>query len=252
MTHNREDREARIIDSFSKHVTTYDKHAQLQKSMAERLASFLPDPLPESILEIGCGTGMFTRHLLARSVKTLALNDIALAMINHLKTRNEVPAKTQTIVGNAETLDFPQVDMIVANAVFQWFQNPLATLKRLNSFLPPGGRLVFSTFGPQTLKEFREAGGMESPITMHSFSHWENTIREAGLRISKSDSEIRKVFFADALTLAKNLQQIGAAPLRSANTGELKKLIRNYDKTYSTAQGVYSTWELYYFSTIHA
>ncbi len=252
MTHSQEDREARIIESFSKYATSYDRHAQLQKSMAERLAAFLPEPLPENILEIGCGTGMFTRHLLARQVKNLLLNDIAPAMIKNLKSRNEVPANTQTILGNAETLDFPKVNMIVANAVFQWFQNPVATIKRLASFLDTGGQLVFSTFGPETLKEFREAGGFKSPITMHSFSHWETILREAGLRIIESNSEIRKVFFTDALTLTKNLQQIGAAPMRSASTGELKKLIRQYDKTYTTAQGVYSTWELYYFSTTHS
>ena len=45
--------ESRIIESFSKHVKTYDRHAQLQKSMAERLASLLPFPLPSKVLELG-------------------------------------------------------------------------------------------------------------------------------------------------------------------------------------------------------
>ena len=34
----------------------------------------------------------------------------------------------------------------------------------------------------------------------------------------------------------------------NANIGGLRKLIRYYDKSFSTEQGVYATWELYYFS----
>ena len=244
------DHDSYIIESFSKHVKTYDKHAHLQKNMAERLASLLPETPSDRILELGCGTGVFTRHILARPIGTLMLNDIAPAMIDRLKAQNEVPPNTLVITGNAEYLDFPRVDMIVANAVFQWFHNPKRTIRRLTSALTPGGRLIFSTFGPQTLKEFRETGNIESPINMPSFSQWKKLL--AGLRIIESYSETRKVFFADALTLTRNLQQIGATPLRMTTTGELRKLIRNYDKAFSTSQGVYSTWELYYFSAIRA
>ena len=48
----------RIELNFSKYAHVYDKHAQLQKLMAEKLASFLPNDMPEQILEIGCGTGL--------------------------------------------------------------------------------------------------------------------------------------------------------------------------------------------------
>jgi hypothetical protein len=46
----------------------------------------------------------------------------------------------------------------------------------------------------------------------------------------------------------KTLQQIGAAPIRIFNAGGLRKLILDYDKRFATEQGVYSTWELFYFS----
>lgn len=247
-THSPLDHDSYIIESFSKYVKTYDRHAQLQKNMAERLASLLPETSSETILELGCGTGVFTRHILARPFGALILNDIAPAMINHLKSRNEIPANTKVIAGNAEQMDFPPVDMIVANAVFQWFHNPKKTIRRLRSALNPGGRLIFSAFGPKTLKEFRQVGNIKSPINMPSFGQWKKLL--GGLKIVESYSETRKVFFADALTLARNLQQIGAAPFRMTTTSELRKLIKNYDMAFSTSQGVYSTWELYYFSAI--
>jgi len=60
-------------------------------------------------------------------------------------------------------------------------------------------------------------------------------------------SEIRQIFFQNTQSLIKNLQQIGAAPLRMFKPGELKQLIRDYDRNYGSPQGVYTNWELFYF-----
>ena len=75
-------------------------------------------------------------------------------------------------------------------------------------------------------------------------------IRDSGFTMKFWDVEIRKIFFSSSLSLLKNLQQIGAAPIRMIKTGELRKLIRYYDSRFSTSQGVYATWELYYFSLV--
>ena len=107
--------------NFSKYAHAYDKHAQLQKLMAEKLASFLPNDSPEQILEIGCGTGLFTKYLLAKPVKKIYLNDISPEMIRCMRIKIPLPPYSQIIHGNAELLKFKRVDMIAANAVFQWF-----------------------------------------------------------------------------------------------------------------------------------
>ena len=79
--------EEKIIESFSKYARSYDRYAILQRSMAERLASYLPETTPPHIIELGCGTGLFTRHLLTLPIKNLTLNDISSAMIDILKTQ---------------------------------------------------------------------------------------------------------------------------------------------------------------------
>ena len=126
-------RESQIIKSFSKYAKTYDRYAQLQKSMAERLATFLSEPIPDSVFEIGCGTGVFTRHLLIKPFKSMVLNDIADSMINQLIHHVKVPENTRFIIGNAEKIKLPKVNLITANAVFQWFEEPGETLKRIIS-----------------------------------------------------------------------------------------------------------------------
>jgi len=240
------DFEQRVIESFSKHVKTYDRHAQLQRSMAERLAALIPNPFPKKILEIGCGTGVFTRHLLARFPSTVILNDIAPLMIEHLKTHLEVPSNSKFLAGNAERIQIPKVKLIAGNAVFQWFQNPQKTLQRFHASLEKEGYLAFSTFGPKTLEEFRRSAQFEGPTQLHSQSRWKTLLTQAGFEILTFQAETRQIFFQNTQSLIKNLQQIGAAPLRILKSGELRQLIRNYDREYSSPQGVYTNWELFY------
>jgi malonyl-ACP O-methyltransferase BioC len=241
------DFEQSVIESFSKHVKTYDRHAQLQRSMAERLAALIPNPFPQKILEIGCGTGVFTRHLLARSPSTLILNDIAPLMIEHLKNHLEVPSSSKFLAGNAERIQTPRVKLIAGNAVFQWFQNPQKTLQRFHSALEKEGYLAFSTFGPRTLEEFRSTAQFEGPTHLHSQKRWKTLLTQAGFELLTFQTETRQIFFQNTQGLIKNLQQIGAAPLRILKSGELRQLIRDYDREYSSPQGVYTNWELFYF-----
>jgi malonyl-CoA O-methyltransferase len=243
------DSEAQIVDSFSKYAKSYDRHAQLQKTMAERLASMLPEPLPGCVTELGCGTGVFTRHLLAHPVETLVLNDISASMMDHLKERLTLPENTKLIIGNAERTEFYPTDLIVGNAVFQWFAEPQKTLNHLLQYMNPKGGLIFSTFGPGTLKEFRETGSLESPNALYSEIQWKTMIERAGLVLKESHVELRKSFFPNTRALIRNLQQIGAAPFRLLKPGGLRKLIREYDEKFMMEQGVYVTWEILYFST---
>ena len=123
-------------------------------------------------------------------------------------------------------------------------------MKKLNQALKGKGKLIFSTFGPRTLVEFREAASLVSPINLYTNETWTKMIHNSGFAIKNCDVEIRKIFFPSTLTLLKNLQQIGAAPIRMLKTGGLRKLIRDYDSKFSTSQGVYATWELYYFTLV--
>jgi len=241
------DFESKLIQSFSKHVKTYDRHAQLQRSMAERLAATIPNPFPKKVLEIGCGTGVFTRHLLARSPSTLILNDIAPPMIEHLQNHLEVPSNSRILAGNAERIRIPKVNLIAGNAVFQWFQNPQSTLQRFYKSLDKEGYLAFSTFGPKTLEEFRNTAQFQGPTHLLSQKRWKTLLTQTGFELLTFETETRQIFFEDTKALIKNLQQIGATPLRILKPGELRQLIREYDREYSSPQGVYTNWELFYF-----
>ena len=169
-------------------------------------------------------------------------------MIDTLKSRLNIPSNTKFIIGNAEKISLDKTDLICANAVFQWFLNPMEALTHLKSSLNKSGTLLFSTFGPATLVEFRETANLSSPVRLFSLKQWKNFIKNSGFTLNSVDIEKRKIFSPSTLNLMKNLQQIGAAPIRIFNAGGLRKLIRDYDKRFASEQGVYATWELFYFS----
>jgi malonyl-CoA O-methyltransferase len=237
-----------IFNSFSKHAKTYDRKAFLQKNMAERLAALIPDTKFNSILEIGCGTGLFTRHLLTLSPKFFILNDISSAMIECLVAQIDLPDTVKIQIGDAEKLDFQESNLVAANAVFQWLNNPELTLKKIYNLQPKGGKIIFSVFGPKTLFELREMASIKSVSKLISLSGWKKLLNDSGYRAVKAEKEIRKVFFPSTGELIRNLQQTGASPFSQLKVGALRKLLRDYDSTFNTSQGIYSTWELCFLS----
>ncbi len=240
--------QSKISRSFSRHAEHYERHAGLQRIMAEKLAAYLPQPLPQRITEVGCGTGLFTRHLLDRNPKRLVLNDIAPGMIAYLQSRLALPQETRILPGNAEKIDFPAADLIAGNAVFQWFEDEQTTLRRFHAALAPGGRILFSTFGPDTLKEFRETAAMQSPTDLRSLKAWESALRTAGFEVEASRRELKRTHYPDTLALIRTLQQMGAAPLRMLSAGDLRRKMRAFDQRYAIDGGVPATWELLYLS----
>ena len=239
-----------IKTSFSKYATKYEKHAHLQNKMGDHLALLLPNEITERVLEIGCGTGIFTKHLLTHPMKKIILNDISVEMINFLKSKLTLPNCSKMIVGDAENIKFDCVDLITANAVFQWFRTPRETLSKFRSYINSEGRLIFSTFGPQTLIELRQISSIDSPALLTPFEQWETWLKTAKFTIDSSSKTIHKIYYSNTLELLKNLQQLGTTPIKLTQLASLRRIIKEYDKKYTSSNGVYATWEIYYFSAI--
>ncbi|MGV1015717.1 MAG: methyltransferase domain-containing protein, partial [Methyloceanibacter sp.] len=79
-------RSAEIAARFGAHAESYEQHAGLQRAVADRLARLLPDLERPNVLELGCGTGLFSRHLVQRYPEgRFILTDAAPAMIGQCR-----------------------------------------------------------------------------------------------------------------------------------------------------------------------
>jgi malonyl-CoA O-methyltransferase len=149
----------------------YDRAAALPDEVGRRMLERLEMVrLPEGpILDAGCATGATTRLLAQRFPRVPLLGmDAAPAMVR--EARAALPAIRRVLSGLAGTAprwlagdidSLPVASRRFAlawsNLVLHWLPDPAAAFAEMLRTLVPGGLLMFSTLGPDTLKELRSA-----------------------------------------------------------------------------------------------
>lgn len=160
-----------LRQAFERAAASYDHAAILQREVCERMLSrldYIKHP-PKWVLDMGSGTGYGSRKLIERYPRSqLVAVDIALAM--HFQARPPLPrwqrwlplakrSVTHYVCGDIEQLPLRDacMDMIWSNLTLQWCNDLKQTFTEARRVLKSGGLLMFSTFGPDTLKELKEA-----------------------------------------------------------------------------------------------
>lgn len=210
--------------SFDRAAPTYDQAAVLQREVGlralERLDLVKLDP--GAIIDAGCGTGFATRALHERYPRaTLVALDIAPAMLRW--SRSRIPAwkkwigssRNVFVCGDNERLPIRSAcaDMLWSNLAFQWAVDLTAVFAECQRVLRPGGLLMFTTFGPDTLKELRAASAGDGRIHVNRFIDMHDIgdmMIGAGFADPVMDMEYLTLTYADLRSLMRELKAIGA------------------------------------------
>ena len=205
--------------AFDRAAATYDGVAVLQREMATRLLERLDYVRlsPKTILDLGAGTGLAVDDLQRRyrSARVLAL-DFALAMLRLARRRGSLLRRPSCLCADAEALPLREggIDFIFSNATLQWCTDLDRTFAELRRVLAPGGLLMFTTFGPDTLRELRTAWaqvdghGHVSPfLDMHDVG---DALVRAGFEGPVLDAEYLTLTYADLGGLMDDLRGLGA------------------------------------------
>lgn len=154
-----------LMPVFNQAVLSYEQSADLQKHVAQKLASFLPHIKQPDILEVGAGTGLLTSEILNKypDLETFLVSDIfehALEF-NRAKHHNHPNITFDILDGEkASRKDFPLhkgFNLIASSMCVQWFTNTKAGIKNLRKLLKPGGMLYYSCTGPNNWHEWKQA-----------------------------------------------------------------------------------------------
>lgn len=152
-----------IKKRFSGAWDTYCSQASVQAETAVRLMDIFERYGPvrtwNRVLEIGCGSGIFTREMLRRlEIRNLILNDLCEDVTPYL-TELRVREK-DFLPGDAERIGLPgDVDLLVSASALQWFDDAPGFLLRCRDCLEKDAYVLVATFAPGNLSEIRELTG---------------------------------------------------------------------------------------------
>ena len=97
----------------------------------------------QRVLEIGCGTGLFTEMLAASGCRLTAM-DLSLELLQKARQRNVPADRVDFIQGNFETYPFPgQYDAVIGSSVLHHL-DMIKAAPILFRLIKPGGRLCFA------------------------------------------------------------------------------------------------------------
>ncbi|MCH9755566.1 MAG: malonyl-ACP O-methyltransferase BioC [Gammaproteobacteria bacterium] len=151
-----------VCNAFHRQATVYEAAAQVQREIGEQLferLSYLKIE-PQYVLDLGCGTGLFTKQLKKCYPKAVVVGvDLARGMLTEARAKSRWPQKKMAFVqADMHALPFLNntFDLVFSNQVLHWSNQWPALMRELNRVMHVGGCLMFSTLGPDTFLELRE------------------------------------------------------------------------------------------------
>jgi len=205
--------------SFESAAAGYDQAAVLQQEVGRRLLQRLElvKIRPERILDLGSGTGHCIPDLLGRYKKAeLVALDIALPMLQRARKRNHWLRRPRCVCADAERLPFEdnRFDLVFSNLVLQWCVELDVVFTELQRVLRPGGLLLFTSFGPDTLHELRasweQVDGYSHVNAFQDMHDVGDALLRARFADPVMDVERLTVTYPDVWQLMRELKQIGA------------------------------------------
>lgn len=218
--------------AFEQAAASYEQSAMLQREICDRMLSRLEyiKYMPDTILDAGSGPGYGTRLLAAR-YPAAAMMAIDIAYSMHLQARasgaDMLPGwqrwlpfvhrrSTGYICADIEQLPLQEasIGMIWSNLAIQWCNDLKQTFSEAHRVLKAGGLLMFSTFGPDTLKELRQAfkpvdrfSHVNRFTDMHDIG---DLLVHCGFSLPVMDMEYITLTYDDVRGVMRDLKAIGA------------------------------------------
>lgn len=244
-----------VAASFSKAAASYDSVADLQRAVGRELMSRLPDIAPARWLDLGSGTGYFSRVLEKRfpDSQGIAL-DIAEGMLRHARL---VGGAQHYVAGDAENLPLrgASVELMFSSLAVQWCSDFAAVLSEANRVLQPGGVFGFASLCVGTLYELRDSwqavDGMVHVNRFREFDDYQRLCAASGLKVRSLDVLPHVLHYPDVRSLTHELKALGAHNINPGRPGGLtgrariQALIEAYE-AFRQEKGLPATYQVVY------
>ncbi len=217
--------------AFARAANTYAAAAALQGEVESRLLEsldYLGDRQPQVVLDVGAGPGHASATIKKRwpKAQVIAL-DQALPMLRQARKAAGWWKPFTQVCADARALPVADgsVDVIFSNLCLQWVDDLPAVFAGFRRALRPGGLLLCSTFGPDTLIELREAFAQADPAPHVSrfapIAQFGDGLMQAGFRDPVLDRDLFTLTYRDLPALMRELRAMGATNALSTRRSTL-------------------------------
>lgn len=209
-----------IRRAFSRSAGSYDAAAALQHEVEKRLLEsleYLGDRVPQVALDVGSGPGHAAAAMRKRwpRAQVVAL-DLALPMLREAKKQAGWWKPFARVCADARALPLADAsaDVLFTNLCLQWVEDLPAVFAGFRRVLKPGGLLLCSTFGPETLHELRESFGQADALPHVSpfatIAQFGDALLMSGFRDPVLDRDRFTLTYGDLPALMRELRAMGA------------------------------------------
>jgi len=241
-----------IKSAFNKASNQYDAHALLQKEIAIRLNAKL-DVIAgnsEVIVDLGAGTGLLSQQLSKR------FPDSQLVCLDFAQTSLKNNPSKNRLCGDAYQLPLADnsVDMIISSLMMQWCPDLNQLFSECHRVLKNDGLILFSTFGPDTLKELKKSWSVvDSDTHVNTFTDMHDIgdqMLQNGFQSPVMEMEKLVLTYQTVTDLLRDLKAIGAQTVNDRSKSLMGKdkfqlMIKMYE-SYRTKEKLPATYEVIY------
>jgi len=217
---------------FDRRASGFAAASTVVREVGQRLLDRLDDIRHDAriVVDLGCGAGAQRQALLKRFAGATWLGiDLSHAML--AQGRGDVPAlarwlprplrpraRALSICANADRLPLADgsADCVFSNLMLNWHPAPHRVFPEIARVLQEGGLLLYSSLGPDTLRELRQACTSALPrarpmpfVDMHDLG---DMMVAAGFSGPVTDSEAIRVTYGSAPQLLAEVRALGGNP----------------------------------------
>ncbi|MCB1844124.1 MAG: methyltransferase domain-containing protein [Halioglobus sp.] len=188
--------------------------ATCRENLLERLLPMRVEA--KRILILGSGNGTAWRELRKRFPGSrLICLDLSRRILKSGLRPFSFFSRTSLLQANAEAIPLRDgsVDVVVANLLLPWIANPPRLLQEVSRVLQKDGLFAFSSLGPDSLRELRDAFAADDFPHVREFADMHNVgdaLIRAGFRDPVLDIDYLRFDYEDTRSLYRDLSATGA------------------------------------------
>lgn len=190
-------------------------HAEVRRRLLERLD--LVRLTPAVVLDLGGGTGQASVSLARRySRARIVTLDVTWSMARAARRNAPLFSRIRAVNGDAGQVPLADasVDLIFSNLMLPWCEAFDQVFREFQRVLRPDGLVMFTSLGPDTLRELRSAwGAVDEYPRVHQFEDMHNlgdALIAARLADPVMDMEHLTLTYSDSMRVMQDLKAAGA------------------------------------------